>query len=739
MQRALLPVCLILALSVSFSMAQQTAAPEKTDAGAAQSKTDSANNDKNKDQSKEEKAKAEKEAAKAKIEAVQAKIKARLKAETGRIVATPAEVAIEAEKAKNEKASDQKNVAAEKDAKSSTDNDKDNKEADAKKSEKKSEAKAELKISIDFNASSGNNEENAKKKDAESKDKAKQSAQKTESKKAKVVCFNLQGEYPETPTSADLFSEIRPSLSVIINRIDAAAKDKDVAAVWFKLEGLAVGRGKTNELRAAINRLRKANKPVFAELTTADSNQYLLASACDQIVMPESGMLIIPGVRAEMMFFKGFLDKIGLEFEDLKMGKYKGAMEPMTRRDMSQPLRESMEAIVDDIYNEMVTNIAADRHLNSMVVKSLLDHGLYNAEGAKNAGLIDHVLYSDEVEQSLKKRLGAESLDIVTNYKVKTVDTDFSGIGGFMKFMELLSGGKPSEKADKKQKIAVVYAVGTITEGKSSSSIFGGSVLGSKSLTAALRSAADNPNVVAVVLRIDSPGGSATASDLIWRETVRMKKPFIASMGDVAGSGGYYIAMGAKKIYAEPGTLTGSIGVIGGKPVFKGLYDKLGLNTEVISRGANSGALSTTNPFTPAERQVWIELLQSTYKQFVSKAAEGRKMPYDKLQELAQGRVYTGAMAKKLGLVDELGTLNDAIAAAKTAAGLKPDADIELLILPQPKSLIEQLFGDQSADAEADSKITLPMPFNVLSEVKLLQSFFSEPVLMWMPYKVEIK
>lgn len=735
MQRALLLVCLILALSVSLSMAQ-TAAPEKTDAGAAQSKTDNANSDQNKDQSQIDKAKAEKDAAKARIEAVKAKIKARLKAE-GRIEATPAQIAaaVEAEKAKNEKASDQTKSNAEKDAKPSAD--KDNKQtAGADKSDKKSGTKTELKISFGFTASSGKDEEAGKKKE---EDKAKQSSKETDAKKAKVVCFSLHGEYPENPTSADLFSEIRPSLSVIIDRIDAAAKDKDVAAVWIKFEGVQVGRGKVNELRAAIARLRKANKPVYAELTTADSAQYLLASACDQIVMPESGMLIIPGVRAEMMFFKGFLDKIGLEFEDLKMGKYKGALEPMTRRDMSQPLRESMEAIVDDIYNEMVTCIAADRHLNEMVVKSLLDHGLYNAEGAKNAGLIDQVLYSDEIEQSLKKKLNAESLDIVTNYKVKTVDTDFSGISGFMKFMDIVTGGKPSEKADKKQKIAVVYAVGTITEGKSSSSIFGGSVLGSKSIAAALRKAADNPNVVAVVLRIDSPGGSATASDIIWRETVRMKKPFIASMGDVAGSGGYYIAMGAKKIFAEPGTLTGSIGVIGGKPVFKGLYDKLGLNTEVISRGTNSGALSSTNPFTPAERRVWIELLESTYKQFVSKAAEGRKMPYDKLHELAQGRVYTGAMAKKIGLVDELGTLNDAIAAAKTAAGLKPDADIDLLILPQPKSIIEQLFGDQSADAETDTKITLPLPFDVLTEVKLLQNFFNEPVLMWMPYRVEIK
>jgi protease-4 len=554
-----------------------------------------------------------------------------------------------------------------------------------------------------------------------------------------VVCFTLHGEYPEGPASADLFSEVRPSLSDIIGRIDAAGKDKDVAAVWIKLEGLSAGRGKINELRGAIARLRKANKPVYGELVTAETGEYLVASACDEVFMPESGTLIIPGVRAEMMFFKGFLDKIGVEFDALKMGKYKGAFEPFTRRDMSPPLRESLEALVDDFYNEITTAIAADRHTSDLLVKSLMDHGFFTAEGAKKAGLIDQVLYDDQFEKRLQKKLGAESLDIITNYKTKNIEADFSGIGGLMKFMELLTGGKPSETADKKQKIAVVYAVGTIMEGKSSSSMMGESALGSKTLVAALRKAAENPKVAAVVLRIDSPGGSATASDLIWRETVRMQKPLIASMGDVAGSGGYYIAMGANKIYAEPGTLTGSIGVLGGKVVLAGLFDKLGLDTEVISRGANSGTLSSTKSFTPEERRVMIDLLQDVYHQFVDKAAKGRKMSYEKLEELAQGRVYSGQTAKKLGLIDELGTLNDALAAAKTAAGLKPDADVELLILPEPKTIFEQIFGDSDADAEADAKTILPKAIDLLVQVKTIRQFFGEPVLLWMPFRIDIK
>ncbi len=242
--------------------------------------------------------------------------------------------------------------------------------------------------------------------------------------------------------------------------------------------------------------------------------------------------------------------------------------------------------------------------------------------------------------------------------------------------------------------------------------------------------------MAAIVLRIDSPGGSATASDLIWRETVHVRKPLVASMSDVAGSGGYYIAMGAKKIIAAPGTLTGSIGVIGGKLVTRGLHEKLGMNTEVISRGANSGSLSSTQPFTPEERKAWTELLQETYHQFVGKAAEGRKMPYGKLESLAQGRLYTGRMAKNLGLIDELGTLKDAIAAAKTAAGLKADAEVELLVLPEPKSFFEQFFGDPSAETDFDS--LLPEAFKILQQTNVLRHLLSERILLWMPYGVQV-
>ena len=277
-----------------------------------------------------------------------------------------------------------------------------------------------------------------------------------------------------------------------------------------------------------------------------------------------------------------------------------------------------------------------------------MDQGLFSASTALKAGLIDRVCYADQFEEGLAKKLKVDA------------HRDGDQLQEEARRHRLLRGQRadeagravhrrpsPSRNAAAEKRIAIVYAVGEIVQGKGAGDMLGNSPLGSTTMIEALHKASDDPKVVAVVLRVDSPGGSATASDLIWRETVRCKKPLIASMGDVAGSGGYYIAMSARTIVAEPGTITGSIGVIGGKLVTGGLYDKIGLNTEVISRGKNSGALSSTRPFTPDERKAWTAMLEETYGQFVSKAAEGRKMDRKRLEELAQGASTPAAWPRK--------------------------------------------------------------------------------------------
>ncbi|MBN2476778.1 MAG: signal peptide peptidase SppA [Pirellulales bacterium] len=556
-------------------------------------------------------------------------------------------------------------------------------------------------------------------------------------KRVNVVRLAIKGSYPEGPTSLGLFGELQQSLATVIQRIDQASEDEDVAALWLRIEGLAVGRGKLHELRTAIAGFRKTGKPVYAELSSAMASQYLLATACDEIVMPPVGTLIVPGVRAEVTFYKGLLDKLGIEFDMLQMGKYKGAAEPFTRTTLSPPLRESLEALTDDAYDDLVGAIAAGRKLEPGNVKKLLDRGLFTATAAREAGLVDQVVYADQFEELLPEKLQADAVDVVTDYKKRKVDTDFSGISGMMRMMELLMGGKPSRSVGRDPKIAVVYAVGPILLGKSTTDVFGETTVGATTLVETLRKAADDPKVVAIVLRIDSPGGSATASDLIWRETVRIEKPIIASMGDVAGSGGYYIAMGADKIFAEPGTLTGSIGVVGGKIVLGGLYDKVGITTEVISRGANSGSFSSTARFTEDERKVWTTLLEEIYRQFVGKAAEGRQIPPERLEELAQGRVYSGRMAEANGLVDCLGTLRDAVAEAKQAAGLEPEAKVELLILPRAKTIFEQLLGDASVSAAV--RASAPEALVPLQQAGVLRRLLAEPALLWMPYRLQIR
>jgi protease-4 len=299
----------------------------------------------------------------------------------------------------------------------------------------------------------------------------------------------------------------------------------------------------------------------------------------------------------------------------------------------------------------------------------------------------------------------------------------------------------------KNPKIALIYASGMINVGKSSGeSILGEASMGSETVIKHLREANDDKTVKAIVLRVDSPGGSALASDLIWREVTRIEKPIVASMGDVAASGGYYISVGADKVYAEPGTITGSIGVTGGKFVVGGLFDKLGVTTDTVAIGKNGTIFSMTTPFSASEKAAMQRLMDETYKQFVTKTAEGRKKSFDDIEKVAGGRVYTGRQAKKLGLVDELGTLNDAIASAKRLGGISEDAKAEMLILPKPQGLLESLIGpledrDLSISIRADLGGFVPEVIRpVVRRLNALTRLMSrEPVVLMMPFQVDIR
>ena len=554
----------------------------------------------------------------------------------------------------------------------------------------------------------------------------------------------LSGEIPEVIGEVGPFGDLKTDLRKVLDRFEKAADDDRIKGIVLDLHNPQIGRGKANELREAILRFRKSGKKVHAQLEIATPSDYLIACACDEIVMPESGFLLLPGVRAEPMFYKGLLTKLGIKADFLHMGDAKGAGESFTRKKWSEPVKENITAMIDSLYEQMIETLVRDRPMTDQQAREVIDHGLITAAEAKEFGLIDRVAYPDQLRGVIGKSHPDKRLVYVRNYGKKNVDTDFSGPAGFFKLMSLMAGGKSSSSRTGAKKIAIIYAVGPIMTGKSQSGAFSGQTMGSTTIVSALDKANRDENVVAIVLRVNSPGGSAVASDLIWRKTQEIDKPIVASMGDVAASGGYYISMGADKIFCEPGGITGSIGVVSGKLAVKGMYKKLGISTDLISRGENSGIFSGLRKWNDSERAAMLRMMEDCYDQFTSKAAAGRDMPVGQLKKLAGGRVYTGRQAKQNGLVDETGTLADAIAAAKKLAGVKSSEKVKTLILPEPVEFFEAMFGDLDKEKEVRLSLEqLGMPRDLSRAVRQLHTWQQllerEPIGLFMPYDLVIE
>jgi protease-4 len=561
--------------------------------------------------------------------------------------------------------------------------------------------------------------------------------------------IKLSGSMDESPPPSDpLFGGMGENFKAKLERIKKAREAPAIQGLYLQIDGLSLGWAKLDEMSQALADFRKSGKKVFAYLESGNTKDYLLGLACDEICVPESGWLMLTGLRAEVSFYKDLLEKVGVKADMLQMGDYKAAAEPLMRNSMSEPARKQLTSVIDDYYNnniiERIVRLRADKKFTAEQVKKLIDEGPYTARAALKAGLIDRVAYAEVFRGEVKKSFKADELKIVKNYgKKKKEDIDLSNPFAIFK---LLTPPKP--KISTNPKIAVIYAVGAITTGKSSASLLGGATMGSTTMIEAIREAEKDTTVKAIVLRVDSPGGSALASDLIWNELKRSKKPIIASMSDVAASGGYYISMAAKKIYADPGTLTGSIGVVGGKLALSGAYNKIGIKTEIISRGANSGILSSEKPFSETERKAMTALMQDVYDQFLDKALAGRKnagkeMTREELVKLAGGRIWTGRQAKANGLIDELGTLEDAIAAARKETDLPANKDPELLILPKSHGLLDSLLEDKLGLRTPAMQLRqllrdVPELRRKLRSVGGLMQLRGEPVWMTLPYQIEI-
>jgi protease-4 len=562
-----------------------------------------------------------------------------------------------------------------------------------------------------------------------------------------IAHIKLSGGLDEgTPAADPFFGASSENFKAKIDRIKKAKKDAAVKGLYLQLDGLHIGWGKIDELSQAVADFRKSGKKVYAYVESGEAADYYLALACDEICLPEGGWLMLVGMRIEATFYKELFDKIGVKADMLQMGEFKGAAEPFTRTSLSEPNKKQLLALLDDRFEKgLVARIAKARKMTDEQVKKLIDEGPYTARAALKAKLIDHVAYPEAFQESMKNVLKVEKDGITKNYgQAKSEDLNLDNPFAILKLLN-----PPKPRKSRQPKVAVIYATGVIVTGKSSVSFLGGESCGSTTMVEAIRQAEQDGTVKAIVLRVDSPGGSALASDLIWNELKNSKKPVIASMSDVAASGGYYISMAASKIYAEPGTITGSIGVVGGKLTLGGLYNKIGITTETLSRGANANIFSLTHTFSDSEKTAFASMMRDTYDQFLDKALAGRKkagkdMTRDKLEALAGGRVWSGRQALANGLVDELGTLDEAVAAAWKMADQPADKEPEILQLPKSRSLLDTLM-----DMKADARLTVPEQLPLiravpelarkLAGVEAMLQLRGEPVWLIDPYVIEMK
>ena len=448
--------------------------------------------------------------------------------------------------------------------------------------------------------------------------------------------------------------------------IRKAKDDKRVVAIKANLSGPGLGLAQSQEIRDVIAEFRAAGKPAFLFSETIGEGEgalpaYYLASAFSDIWVQPSGTVGIAGIGTEAFFLKNFLTKLGVKGDFVAKGEYKSAPEMFTNTTMSPANREETEAMVGSWYQQMAAGIAADRKITPEAVKALIDEGPQMAQEALAKKLVDHLGYRDQFEEALKKELsGAQAVDL-------------------RRYARIAQPGLPAAS----KRIAVINAVGEIDRGGGDDSpLSGGGGIHSDKMVRAIKKAADDRKVDAIILRIDSPGGSYVASDTIWREIVRAKekgKPVIVSMGNVAASGGYFIAMPADRIFASPATVTGSIGVFAGKMVVGEALTKLDINRERVTFGDSAGLFSPMTPFSPKDLERLNRMLDVTYADFTGKAAQGRGKTQEEIQKVARGRVWTGADALGIGLVDELGGFLKALDYTKTKIGLKPADRVSLV------------------------------------------------------------
>lgn len=509
-------------------------------------------------------------------------------------------------------------------------------------------------------------------------------------------------ETPGKPTLTQPLLRPPTTLHEVIGALQRAESDPRVQGFVARLQDVDYSTAQVQELRAAVHSFRKAGKFawIFGEGFGGFSpgmGDYYLAAAFDEIWLQPVGLVSITGVAAEVPFVRDLLDKVGVLPQFGHKGRYKSGPESLTHSEMTAPNREAMESLVSDLFGQMAAGIAADRKFEEAAFRGHVNGAPYSDAEALSRRLVDRVGYYDELLEAAKAKAGVKDEKPVALlgylFNVKTTELDM-GVSGFAH--QYLKKADPAAATRNRRKIALIYGAGAIVPYKSSSGTFGESGMSADKITEAFAIARDDEDVAAIVFRVDSPGGSPQASETIRRAVIQAQKkgkPVVVSMGGYAASGGYWVATPADKIVAQPGTITGSIGVFGGKLALSPLWEKIGVNFTGIAEGENARMWSPNKPFSEAEFARFDAALGATYEAFLQRVAEGRKITRAEAEAVAEGRVWTGRQAKEKKLVDELGGLDRAVEIAKELAKIDPKEKALVEQFPPPKSALEQFMS----------------------------------------------
>ena len=506
-----------------------------------------------------------------------------------------------------------------------------------------------------------------------------------------TLMLELDGDIPErAPVEFPipfLQQKTPPTVAEIWTTLRKAAADGRIRAIVFEPRDLQIGWAKLQEIHDDLEGFRKSGKPIYAYLKTPGAREYYLATAANRIYMDPEDELNLKGMRFELMYFHNTLDKLGVQVEIEHAGKYKDFGDMFTRTSMSLETKEVLTSVLDGLYGNLVQTIAAARKKTPDQIRSTIDQGPFLSPEAKGQGLIDGLLYEDQMFEEVKAKLAGGDLKKLSLHDYLKIPASAVGLGG-------------------KQRIALVTGQGGISRGEAGEDFSGDSGIESESFDRILRRVGNDSDIKGVVVRIDSPGGEVFASDAIWREMnlLSKKKPTVISMSDTAASGGYYIAMTGDPVVAYPGTITGSIGVVFGKANLHGLYDKVGVTKDFLTRGRFADIDSDYQPLSAAAREKLKTAIDENYRSFVTKVATARRRKFDEIEPLAQGRVWLGSQAKANGLIDELGGLDRAIELVKDKAKIPKSERVSLVTYPAKRSIFDILFG-QAIESALESRL----------------------------------